>query len=137
MGSAKTYRVHLLGKARKLLYLDGLLGVVTLGLWIFCLVDVITTDESSCRNLPKGLWLLLVLVVPLVGSIIWLVAGRPQHYVTRARGPYERNAPAYPEYDRPGRFAATSPDDDEEFLRKCRERAEAQRKLAREKRAED
>lgn len=120
-----------------MLYLDGLLGVVTLGLWIFCLVDVITTDESSCRNLPKGLWLLLVLVVPLVGSIIWLVAGRPQQYATRARGPYERNAPAYPEYDRPGRFAATSPEDDEEFLRKCRERAEAQRKLAREKRAED
>ncbi|MCR6484126.1 PLDc N-terminal domain-containing protein [Amycolatopsis sp. OK19-0408] len=119
-----------------MLYMDGLLGVVTLGLWIFCLADVITTDESSCRNLPKGLWLLLVLVVPLVGSIIWLVAGRPQQ-VSRARGPYERNAPAYPEYDRPGRFAAGNADDDEEFLRKCRERAEAQRKLAREKPADD
>ncbi len=120
---------------RQLLYFDGLLGIVTFGLWIFCLVDVITTDESSCRNLPKGLWLLLVLVVPLVGSIVWLVAGRPQQ-VTRARGRYEREASAFPEYDRPGRFAATSPDDDEEFLRKCRERAEAQRKLAREKRGE-
>ncbi|SFW63024.1 PLDc N-terminal domain-containing protein [Amycolatopsis australiensis] len=119
-----------------MLYLDGLLGIVTLGLWIFCLADVITTDESSCRNLPKGLWLLLVLVVPLVGSIIWLVAGRP-HQVTRAPGRYERNAPAFPEYDRPGRFPATNPDDDEEFLRKCRERAEAQRRLAREKRTED
>ncbi|MGW4520223.1 PLDc N-terminal domain-containing protein [Amycolatopsis sp. NPDC004378] len=119
-----------------MLYFDGLLGFVTLGLWIFCLVDVITTDESSCRNLPKGLWLLLVLIVPLVGSIVWLVAGRPQQ-ATRARGAYERNAPAYPEYDRPGRFAATNADDDEEFLRKCRERAEAQRKLAREKRTED
>ncbi|WP_410617182.1 PLDc N-terminal domain-containing protein [Amycolatopsis sp. lyj-109] len=118
-----------------MLYFDGLLGIVTFGLWIFCLVDVITTDESSCRNLPKGLWLLLVLVVPLVGSIVWLVAGRPQQ-VTRARGRYEREASAFPEYDRPGRFAATSPDDDEEFLRKCRERAEAQRKLAREKRGE-
>ncbi|EOD64876.1 PLDc N-terminal domain-containing protein [Amycolatopsis vancoresmycina] len=119
-----------------MLYFDGLLGIVTFGLWIFCLVDVITTDESSCRNLPKGLWLLLVLVVPLVGSIVWLVAGRPQQ-VTRARGRYEREATAFPEYDRPGRFAATNPDDDEEFLRKCRERAEAQRKLAREKRGED
>ncbi|MEV4056739.1 PLDc N-terminal domain-containing protein [Amycolatopsis sp. NPDC049688] len=119
-----------------MLYLDGLLGIVTFGLWIFCLVDVITTDESSCRNLPKGLWLLLVLVVPLVGSIVWLVAGRPQP-VARASGRYERDAPAFPEYDRPGRFAATNPDDDEEFLRRCRERAEAQRKLAREKRGED
>ncbi|MGV9360483.1 PLDc N-terminal domain-containing protein [Amycolatopsis sp. NPDC003731] len=119
-----------------MLYFNGLLGVVTFGLWIFCLVDVITTDEGSCRNLPKGLWLLLVLVVPLVGSIIWLVAGRPQQ-VARTRGPYERQAPAFPEYDRPGRFAATSPEDDEEFLRKCRERAEAQRKLAREKRGDE
>ncbi len=119
-----------------MLYFDGLLGIVTFGLWIFCLVDVITTDEGSCRNLPKGLWLLLVLVVPLVGSIIWLVAGRPQQ-VARARGPFERHAPAFPEYDRPGRFAATSPEDDEEFLRKCRERAEAQRKLAREKRGDE
>ncbi len=112
--------------------MDGLLGFVTLGLWIFCLVDVITTDESSCRNLPKTLWLLLVLLVPLAGSIVWLVAGRPQQ-VSRVTGRYERTAPAFPEYDRPGRFAATSADDDEEFLRKCRERAEAQRKLAREK----
>ena len=119
-----------------MLYFNGLLGIVTLGLWIFCLVDVITTDESSCRNLPKGLRLLLVLVVPLVGSIIWLVAGRPEH-VTRARGPYEREASAFPEYDRPGRFAATSAEDDEEFLRRCRERAEAQRKLAREKRGDE
>ena len=54
--------------------LDALLTLALIGLWIFCLVDVITTDESSCRNLPKMLWLLLVLLVPLVGSIIWLVA---------------------------------------------------------------
>jgi hypothetical protein len=118
-----------------LLYFDGLLGIVTLGLWIFCLVDVITTDDSSCRNLPKGLWLLLVLVVPLVGSIVWLAAGRPQP-AARARAPYERATSAFPEYDRPGRFAATSADDDEEFLRQCRERAEAQRRVAREKRGE-
>lgn len=116
-------------------YFNGLLGFVTLGLWIFCVVDVVVTDESSCRNMPKGLWLLLVLLVPLVGSIIWLVAGRPQHAgrARASRGLFEREAPAYPEYDRPGRFAATDPAADEEFLRKCRERAEAQRRAAREK----
>ena len=32
-----------------MLYFDGLLGIVTLGLWIFCLVDVITTDDLSTR----------------------------------------------------------------------------------------
>ncbi|MFE0021414.1 PLDc N-terminal domain-containing protein [Amycolatopsis sp. NPDC059021] len=119
-------------------YFNGLLGFLTLGLWIFCVVDVVVTDEASCRNMPKGLWLLLVLLVPLVGSIVWLVAGRPQT-AGRARAPrglFERDAPEYPEYNRPGRFAATDPAADEEFLRKCRERAEAQRRAAREKRGD-
>ncbi|MGK4592558.1 PLDc N-terminal domain-containing protein [Amycolatopsis sp. w19] len=115
-----------------MLYFNGFFGVLTLGLWIFCIVDVITTDEGSCRNMPKGMWLLLVLIVPLIGSIVWLVAGRPQNAARAPRGRYERETPAFPEYDRPGRFAATSAADDEEFLRKCRERAEEQRRKARE-----
>jgi hypothetical protein len=52
--------------------------LLLLALWIFCLVDVITCDESECRNLPKMLWLMIVLVLPDVGSVLWLVAGRPQ-----------------------------------------------------------
>ena len=40
------------------------------------------------------------------------------------RGNTGRPTSAYPEYDRPGRFVATSPDDDEAFLRQVRERAE-------------
>ncbi|MFD5244565.1 PLDc N-terminal domain-containing protein [Amycolatopsis sp. NPDC058340] len=115
-----------------MLYFNGFFGVLTLGLWIFCIVDVITTDEGSCRNMSKGMWLLLVLIVPLIGSIVWLVAGRPQQAARAPRGRYERETPAFPEYDRPGRFAATSAADDEEFLRKCRERAEEQRRKARE-----
>ncbi|MEC3975251.1 PLDc N-terminal domain-containing protein [Amycolatopsis sp. H20-H5] len=119
-----------------MLYFDGLLGCVTLGLWIFCLVDVVVTEEGSCRNLSKGLWLLLVLLLPLVGSIIWLVAGRPEQQVRARRGPYERHAPSFPEYDRPGRFAAGDSAGDEEFLLQCRERAEAQRRQAREKQSD-
>ena len=56
-------------------------------------------------------------------SIAWIAAGRP-------RGPRRRTegSPAFPEYDRPGRAAATDPAQDEEFLRKVRERAEEQRR---------
>lgn len=72
-----------------MLYFNGFFGVLTLGLWIFCIVDVITTDEGSCRNMPKGMWLLLVLLVPLIGSIVWLVAGRPQQAARAPRGRYE------------------------------------------------
>jgi len=115
-----------------MLYFGGLFGVVTLLLWLFAIVDVITTDEGSVRNLPKVGWLILVLLFPLVGSIAWLLAGRPVGAGRARFGAYERNAPAFPEYNRPGRFAATHADDDEEFLRRCRERAEEQRRKGRE-----
>lgn len=117
----------------EMLYFGGLFGVVMLCVTIFAVVDVITTDEGSVRNLPKMMWLLLVLLFPLVGSIAWFVAGRPVVGTGCARrGAYEREASAFPEYNRPGRFAAGNPDDDEEFLRRCRERAEEQRRKGRE-----
>jgi phospholipase D-like protein len=113
-------------------YFGGLFGLFTLGLWLFCLIDVITTGDGDTRNLPRMGWLLIVLFFPLVGSIVWLVAGRPIGAVARRPGAHERDMPAYPEYDRPGRFAATDSDADAEFLRRCRERAEEQRRKARE-----
>jgi hypothetical protein len=117
----------------EMLYFGGLFGVVMLGLTIFAVVDVITTDEGSVRHLPKMVWLLLVLLFPLVGSIAWLLAGRPVVGTGSVRWrAHERVAPAFPEYDRPGRFAASDADDDQEFLRRCRERAEEQRRKGRE-----
>lgn len=112
-----------------MLYADGLLGLVLLGLWLYCLFDVITTDEALCRNLPKIVWLLIVLLLADIGSILWLVAGRPRAY---ERGTAPTAASKYPEYDRPGRATASNPDDDEEFLRQVRERAEEQRRRYRE-----
>jgi hypothetical protein len=120
-----------------MLFFDGVLGFLLFALWLFCLFDVITTDESLVRNLQKTWWILIVLVLFDVGAVLWLVAGRP----VPARGsglPYRGNTGRphdvrYPEYDRPGRFAATNPDDDEEFLRQVRERAEEQRRAYREK----
>ncbi len=113
-----------------------LIGPLVLVLCIFCVVDVITTREGEARHLPKWVWLVLVLFFPLVGSIAWLVAGRPSRRPQRRR-PRERPAPSFPEYDRPGRAAAANPEADEEFLRRCRERAEEQRRRHVERRAEE
>lgn len=76
-----------------------------------------------------------MLLFPLVGSVAWLAVGRPSRRPPRAR-PHrdERQAPTFPEYDRPGRAAAQNTAADEEFLRKCRERAEEQRRRAAEQR---
>lgn len=113
-----------------MLFLDGAFGLVTLAVWIFCLIDVITTDGSQCRNLPKGGWVLVVLLLPVVGSVVWLVAGRPAKV---ANLPYRGNRGIEsPGYERPGRFEAATPGGDVEFLRQCRERAEQQRRAYRE-----
>lgn len=107
------------------------LYVLPLVLTVYCLVDAITSRDDEVRHLQKTWWILLVLFFPFVGSLAWLVAGRPQGAPRRA-GPHERSATAFPEYDRPGRFAAADPAADEEFLKKVRERAEEQRRRARE-----
>jgi len=105
-------------------------GLVTLALWIYSLVDVISTDEGAMRYLPKPWWLLLVLFFPWAGSVAWLVAGRPLGTV--GRGAQARAVPDFPEYDRPGRAVATDPESEAEFLRGVRERAEEQRRAYRE-----
>jgi hypothetical protein len=109
--------------------IEGGMFLLMLALDVFCVIDLIQTREGDVRNLPKIAWLLLILLFPPIGSIAWLAAGRPQ----RAAGPrsaYERATSQFPEYDRPGRAAGPTPESDEEFLRRVRERAEDQRRKA-------
>ncbi len=108
---------------------EGTMILLLLALDVFCVIDVIMSREDEVRNLPKIAWLLLILLFPPIGSIAWLVAGRPQNGAGR-RAAYERSAPQFPEYDRPGRAAGLTPETDEEFLRRVRERAEEQRRKA-------
>ena len=98
-------------------------------LLVFCVLDVVTTPEQHVRNLPKLVWLLLVVVLPIVGGIAWLVGGRPQRSTPAGGLPYKADR-GFPEYERPGRATAANPDDDEAFLRGLRERAEEQRRKA-------
>lgn len=99
--------------------------------WLYCLIEVITTPAGNARNLSKNVWLIIVFLFPLVGSIAWLLAGRPkaERPLTREQGA----APSFPEYERRGRFSAADPEKDEDFLRQVRERAEEQRKAYEEK----
>jgi hypothetical protein len=56
----------------------GVVALVLLGFWIWALFDCIATDGSLCRNLPKGVWLIVVLLLPDIGSLAWLLLGRPE-----------------------------------------------------------
>jgi len=81
----------------------GLPFILELGLLVFCLIDIVQTPPEDCRNLGKMWWILLVVVLPLVGGIAWLAAGRPQRALTGVSP------------DR-GRRRVVAPDDDPEFL---------------------
>jgi hypothetical protein len=115
-----------------MLYADGVLGLALLCLWVFALLDVLTSNETAVRNLPKWGWFLVVLLFGeiAIGPLLWFVAGRPTTVGRPSGLPYKGNPGRFPEYDRPGRATAASPDDDEAFLRGLRERAEEQRRRA-------
>lgn len=91
-----------------LLDLDGIVGLLLFALWLYCIIDVIATDGGMCRNLPKGVWLVLVIMLPDVGSIAWLLLGRPERAGWR---------PGDTTYRKPfsTRFVVRGPDDDPSF----------------------
>ena len=109
--------------------LYGVVFLANLVMSVYCVLDVIRTPTEQVRNLPKVAWLVLCLLFGLVGGIAWLTVGRPLQPASRQG---TRQVPA--EYDRPGRAVAKNPDDDEAFLRQLRQRAEEQRRRARDPR---
>lgn len=52
--------------------LGGLFGLILLALDIWALISIFSSGASTGA---KVLWALLVIILPLVGFIIWLIAG--------------------------------------------------------------
>ncbi len=52
--------------------ITGLGGLVLLGLDIWAVVSVLGASVSPGR---KAIWILLILILPLLGFVIWLLAG--------------------------------------------------------------
>ena len=79
---------------------------------IYAFVDCVQTNSRLVRIMPKPVWLLATLV-PVLGPIFWLVAGRSD-----ARGgPASRGPGRQPPGPR-GPAGPRGPDDDPDFLRK-------------------
>ena len=51
-------------------------SVAMLALTIYVLVDIITSDEWRIKNLNKFAWIIIVILLPLIGSILWFVVGK-------------------------------------------------------------
>lgn len=95
-------------------------AILVIVLVLYCLVDCIQTEEAAVRNLPKVAWIVIILLFPVIGSVVWLLAGRPQIAGQGRRTVPWPNGPTagYPEHERPRPLA---PDDDPEFLRQLRQ----------------
>lgn len=104
---------------------SGMFALVVLALWIYCIFDAIATDESKMRNLPKIVWVLIVIFLPTIGSLAWLLLGRPERAGFAPGGETYRGNPrtprVQPRSSRGGGFVA--PDDDPRFLNDLDRRA--------------
>lgn len=72
----------------------GVIGIALIFIWIYCLYDVITTHDALVRNLPKIAWFVIVLLLPDLGSILWLCFGRPRLQSPRVPFDQLRSRPA-------------------------------------------
>lgn len=77
--------------------------ILAIVLAIYAWIELAQSDPRDVRELPRGLWALLI-AIPLLGPIGWLVYGRPNGQEVAASAPRKRPRP-------------TAPDDDPEFLR--------------------
>jgi hypothetical protein len=53
-----------------------LLSLLLLAVMIFAIVDAVTSDNWRIRFMPKVAWVLLIVFLPLVGSVLWFILGK-------------------------------------------------------------
>ena len=105
-------RVTLVGMGRAILIIGG--GALLLAIWVYAILDAAQAESQKVRTLPKGFWVAVTILFPLVGSALWFWLGRPRK-------------------DRFGSFGAplekppVAPDDDPEYLRFLEARAKRER----------
>jgi hypothetical protein len=85
-----------------MLKFQGLLIILSIALTLYAFIDCAQKEDTAVRALPKWGWLLVILFVQPIGSIGYLIAGRPKG----PRGPRSPKRRVLP------------PDDDPDFLRK-------------------
>jgi len=78
-------------------------GVIAVALTVFAFVDAAFFDRLRVRGVPKPAWLVIILVLPIVGALLWFFVGRGPRGAGGSQGGRRRGPVA--------------PDDDPEFLR--------------------
>ena len=87
-------------------------GIAAIVLDIFAVVDLVLIEKSRVRAFPKVFWVIIILVVPFVGALLWFLVGRDWG----SRG---------------GEPRVIAPDDDPSFLRNIRRDEEQDERIRR------
>jgi len=83
------------------------LGVLLLiGLVVYCVIDIVRSEAHERLGVHQALWILLVVLFPLLGSVVWLAVS-----ITR-RGQAQPRPAGWGGVSR----GPSAPDDDDEFL---------------------
>ena len=53
-----------------------LFTILVIALMVGALVDIIKRDDAQVRYLPKMAWIVIVILLPLIGSLLWFAIGR-------------------------------------------------------------
>src|SRR5690625_7709424 len=72
--------------------------------------------------MPRGVWIIVIVIIPLVGGVLWLLFGNENAYLASTVQGFKKAS---------GSARPTNPDDDEEFLRQL-DSQRAQERKARE-----
>jgi len=86
-----------------------LMFLASVALFAVALISVLSAEPGEVRRLPRGLWVVVILLLPVVGPVLYFWLGRPARYVD----PW----PVAAAEPRPRTLA---PDDDPEFLARLR-----------------
>ncbi|MBO0984540.1 PLD nuclease N-terminal domain-containing protein [Rathayibacter sp. SD072] len=80
-----------------------LFSLLTVVLMVLALVDVVRQPDNVVRNLPKIVWILLIVFIPLIGVTIWFLLGHEWKrgdggsFIPGGRTPRQRRRPAAPQ----------------------------------------
>ena len=81
---------------------------------IYAIIDCALFDRSRIRGLPRAVWLLIVIFVPIIGGLLWFLVGR-------GRRPAGMR----------GRSRTVAPDDDPDFLSQLKRDAAQEERIRR------
>lgn len=76
-------------------------------LMIFAVVDIAVIDRGRVRGLPRAAWIVIAIILPIVGPVLWFFVGRLRH----GEGTSVSAAASAPH-----RLGPIAPDDDPDFL---------------------